>query len=65
MAAPYSQMTEDTIAAITKAQTAGIFESTGIYSYDLSNLISLIPVVTPWRDMVARVKSPDGNPYAV
>ena len=65
MAAPYSQMTEDTIAAITKAQTSGILESTGIWSYDLSNLISLIPVVTPWRDMVARVKSPDGNPYAV
>jgi hypothetical protein len=58
-------MTEDTIAAIAKAQTAGILESTGIYSYDLSDLISLIPVVTPWRDMVARVKSPDGNPYAV
>lgn len=65
MAPPLSQVTEDTLAAITKAQTAGIFESTGIYSYDLSNLISLIPVVTPWRDMVARVKSPDGNPYAI
>ena len=65
MAPPLAGVTEETLAAITKAQTAGIFESTGIYSYDLSNLISLIPVVTPWRDMVARVKSPDGNPYAV
>ena len=65
MAPPLSGVTEETLAAISKAQTAGIFESTGIYSYDLSGLISLIPVVTPWRDMVARVKSPDGNPYAV
>ena len=65
MAPPLAGVTEETLAAITKAQTAGIFESTGIYSYDLSNLISLIPVVTPWRDMVARVKSPDGNPYAI
>ena len=65
MAPPLGQMTEDTIAAIAKAQTTGILESTGIYSYDLSNLISLIPVVTPWRDMVSRVKSPDGNPYAI
>ena len=65
MAPPLAGVTEETLAAITKAQTAGIYESTGIYSYDLSDLISLIPVVTPWRDMVARVKSPDGNPYAV
>jgi len=65
MAPPLAQMTEETLASITKAQTAGIYESTGIYSYDLSGLISLIPVVTPWRDIVARVKSPDGNPYAI
>jgi len=65
MAPPLAQMTEETLASITKAQTAGIYESTGIYSYDLSGLVSLIPVVTPWRDIVARVKSPDGNPYAV
>src|SRR5580700_10738272 len=58
-------ITEETLAQITKAQTTGILESTGIYSYDLSNLVSLIPVVTPWRDKVARVMSPDGNPFAV
>ena len=39
--------------------------NTGIYSYDLSELVSLIPVVTPFRDIVARKQSPDGNPYAV
>ena len=58
-------MTEDTLAAIAKAQTTGILESTGIYSYDLSQLVTLIPVVTPFRDIVPRVASPDGNPFAV
>lgn len=58
-------VTEETLQAITKAQTSGILESTGIYSYDLSELVTLIPVVTPFRDHVARKQSPDGNPYAV
>jgi len=62
---PLAQVTEETLANIAKAQTTGILESTGIYSYDLSNLVTLIPVVTPFRDIVARVASPDGNPYAV
>lgn len=58
-------VTEETLAAISKAQTTGILETTGIYSYDLSELVTLIPVVTPWRDIVPRKASPDGNPYAV
>jgi hypothetical protein len=58
-------ITEETLAAIAKAQTTGILESTGIYSYDLSALVTLIPVVTPFRDMVPRNASPDGNPFAV
>lgn len=58
-------VTEETLTAITKAQTTGILEGTGIYSYDLSELVSLIPVVTPFRDLVARKMSPDGNPFAV
>lgn len=65
MAPPMQQLTEETVEAIAKAQTTGILESTGIYSYDLSNLVTLIPVVTPFRDMVPRVKSPNGNPFAV
>lgn len=60
-----SEATLGTIAKITKAQTSGILESTGFYSYDLTDLISLIPVVTPFRDHVARKQSPDGNPFAV
>jgi len=58
-------VSEDTLAQIAKAQTTGILESTGIYSYDLSGLVSLIPVVTPFRDHVARKTSTDGNPFAV
>src|ERR1700733_11888878 len=58
-------ITEDTLDAIAKAQTTGILESTGIYSYDLSPLVTLIPVVTPFRDIVPRNASPDGNPMAV
>jgi len=58
-------VTEETLAAIAKAQTTGILTGTGVYSYDLSELVSLIPVVTPWRDHVARKASPDGNPFAV
>jgi hypothetical protein len=58
-------VSEETIAQIQKAQTAGIYESTGIWSYDLSSLVSLIPVITPFRDIVAREKSMDGNPWAV
>ena len=58
-------VTDETLAAIAKAQTTGILESTGIYSYDLSPLVTLIPVVTPFRDMVPRQASPDGTPFAV
>lgn len=65
MSAPAAQITEETLEAIAKAQTTGILESTGIYSYDLSGLVTLIPVVTPFRDIVARKASPDGNPFAV
>lgn len=56
-------LTEDTLQAIHKAQTNGILTSTGIYSYDLQELVRLIPVVTPFREKVGRVNSNDGNPF--
>ncbi|MFG3287262.1 hypothetical protein ACGF3G_00360 [Streptomyces sp. NPDC048179] len=65
MSAALENLTAETLDSISKAQTTGILENTGFYSYDLSGLVSMIPVVTPFRDLVARVKSPDGNPYAV
>lgn len=58
-------VTEDTLAAITKAQTAGIFEATGIFSYDLGPLVRLIPVVTPFRSIIPRVASTDGAKFAI
>ncbi|GAB2695965.1 hypothetical protein [Kitasatospora kifunensis] len=60
-----SEETLGALAAITKAQTTGITTSTGITSFDLSPLVTLVPVVTPFRDIVTRTKSPDGNKYAV
>ena len=65
MTAPAEQISEETLAAIKKAQTTGITEATGLYSYDLSGLINLIPVVTPFRDKVARKVATDGNPFAI
>src|ERR1051325_10942983 len=65
MSAVLEDLSEETLAAIKKAQTTGILESTGIYSYDLSELVTLIPVVTPFRDHVSRKISTDGNPFAV
>lgn len=65
MNASLQEVTEETLAAITKAQTTGITEATGAYSYDLTGIVRLIPVVTPFRTRVARKQSPDGNPFAV
>ncbi len=61
----FQDTTEETLAAIAKAQTTGILESTGAYSYDLTGLVRLIPVVTPFRTKVPRKASPNGNPFAV
>ena len=41
MSAPAQNITDETLSAIQKAQTTGILESTGIYSYDLSDLVQL------------------------
>jgi hypothetical protein len=60
-----TQATLDQIVAVQKAAEAGIYSDSGIYGYDLSELVSLIPVVTPLRDRVGRTKGQQGNPYAV
>ena len=60
------KITEQTMEIISKAQTTGFNSSTGLYSYDLSpELLSLIPVVIPFREFVPRKKSTDGNKNAV
>jgi hypothetical protein len=60
-----SEETLEAMAAIAKAQTTGITTATGITSYDLSSLVSQVPVVTPFFDMIPTEKSTDGNKYAV
>lgn len=55
MTSAVEEMTAQTLEGIKKAQTSGINVSTGITGYDLSGLISLIPVRTPLFDRIARV----------
>jgi hypothetical protein len=60
------EVSEETMAAfdaIAKAQTAGITSQTGIVNYDLSGLVSQVPVVTPMRDLTPREKSPAGAKF--
>lgn len=63
MANMLDETTKETLDAIAKAQTSGISTDTGIVGYDLSPLVQLIPVVTPFRDKVAREKG-EGSKYA-
>lgn len=65
MSTAVEEMSDATLQQFRKSQTAGIYESTGVWSYDLSDLVSLVPVVTPFRDIVARETPKDGNPFAV
>ena len=55
---------EETLELIRKAQTSGITSGTGIVGVDLGDLISLIPVNTPFFNSVARTKPTMGAPYA-
>jgi hypothetical protein len=61
------EITEETLGAmqaIAKAQTTGITTDTGIVNYDLAGLVSLVPVVTTFRDLVAREPSKAGAKFA-
>lgn len=57
-------ITEETLELVRKAQTNGVTTGTGIVGYDLSSVVSLVPVNTPWYDRVAR-ESGDGSKAAV
>jgi len=59
----FSGITEETIGLIQKAQTSGITSTTGVFGYDLSNVVSLVPVNTPWYDRVPR-RSGEGSQAA-
>jgi hypothetical protein len=57
-------ISEESIAAIKKAQTQGFTGSSGLVGVDLGDVISLVPANTPLFDRVAR-KTPDqGAPFA-
>lgn len=50
--------------SLIKAQTAGINSGTGIVGVDLGDLVSLIPVNTPFLDSVPRKSATDGAKFA-
>lgn len=47
-------ITQETLEQISKAVTVGMNSSTGAFGVDLIDLVSLVPVDTPFRDMLAR-----------
>jgi len=55
-----NNLSDETLSLI-KAQTSGIDTSTGIFGVDLTGLVSLVPVVTPFRNMLPREASPEGS----
>ncbi|QAY16120.1 major capsid protein [Arthrobacter phage Sonali] len=55
MTATLEALSAETLDAIKKAQTTGVTVGTNVIGYDLSGLISLIPVNTPWFDRISRV----------
>lgn len=57
------EITAETIN-LFKAATSGITSSTGIKGVDLSGLISLVPVETPYRDELARTGPEMGSDIA-
>jgi hypothetical protein len=56
-------ITEETLDAVRKAQTAGVVGTTGLYGYDLSGVVSLVPVVTPTFERIKREQG-DGSQAA-
>jgi hypothetical protein len=57
-------ITSETLEEFKKAQTAGMTSGTGVYGIDLSDLISLVPVNSPFLDMLPRKAPTEGAQYA-
>jgi hypothetical protein len=55
----------DTLAKILKAQTNGVNSGTGITGIDLGDLVSQVPVNTPFLDSLARTSPTQGGKYAI
>lgn len=64
-----SQLSKETLQQIAKSiQTQGFFSNSGIQGYDLSGLVSLVPVNVPARNNTSafpRTTAPEGNLTAV
>jgi hypothetical protein len=54
----------ETLEAVRKAQTSGVTTQDGLFGYDLSGVISLVPVNTPTFDRTARKAAPQGSDAA-
>jgi hypothetical protein len=50
MSLDLNEITDETLQAIQKAATAGVISSTGLVGFDLSGVVSLVPVNTPTYD---------------
>lgn len=61
----FDQITQETLEQVKKAQTSGVLNTTGLFGYNLSQWISLIPVDTPFRNAVRRVPASMGAKFAV
>ena len=57
-------VSQESLAALAKAATAGITASTGLTGFDLSPWLSQIPVNTPFRDFLPRTKVNQGAKFA-
>lgn len=58
----HDETTLETLNLI-KAQTAGVTSGTGLVGVDLTELVSLIPVNTPFLDSIARKTATDGAKF--
>lgn len=60
----YEDITAETLEAVRKASaTGGVLSATGVAGYDLSQVVSLVPVNTPTYDSTAR-ENGDGSTAA-
>jgi hypothetical protein len=57
-------ISEQTLDLIKSTMTTGLTTGTGIYGVELIDLVSLVPVDVPFRDMLARQGATQGAPGA-
>ena len=65
MTGPFEAISGETLDALQKALTSGVTSTTGVFGYRLDDVVSLVPVVTPFWERVPRKASPEGAQNAV